>query len=145
MARKLKENLVGVVPIEKITNEPFDEIIGHSECERVVFTIENNDVIYRRIRAEVPMDYLPYLGPCVDFGMGDVCIEEAPDCFKFYVVDRMTKNGYEEFQDVRDAIQRLISYYKGFIDTDKLEEIFYQTLGLTKRDGMDMSAGPIKK
>ena len=29
--------------------------------------------------------------------------------------------------------------------TDKLEEIFYQTLGLTKRDGMDMSAGPIKK
>ena len=98
-----------------------------------------------RIRAEVPMDYLPYLGPCVDFGMGDVCIEEAPDCFKFYVIDRGIKNESKEFQDVRDAIQRLISYYEGFVDTDKLEEIFYQTLGLTKRDGMDMSASPIKK
>ena len=98
-----------------------------------------------RIRAEVPMDYLPYLGPCVDFGMGDVCIEEAPDCFKFYVIDRGIKNESKEFQDVRDAIQRLISYYECFVYTDKLEEIFYQTLGLTKRDGMDMSASPIKK
>lgn len=145
MARVLKEDLVGVVHTEKITTEPFDDIIGHSECERVFFTIENNDEIYRRIRAEVPMDYLPYLGPCVDFGMGDVCIEEAPDCFKFYVIDRGIKNESKEFQDVRDAIQRLISYYEGSVDTDKLEEIFYQTLGLTKRDEIDMSAGSIKK
>ena len=45
MARELKENLVGIVPIEKITTEPFDDIIGHSECERVVFTIENKYVV----------------------------------------------------------------------------------------------------
>lgn len=135
MGRKVYDDLRGKIHLEKITNEPFDDIIGHSECERKYFTIENNDTIYKRLKSEVSIAHLPYLGPCVDFGMGDICIEEAQNCFKFYVIDRATKIGYKEFDNIEDAIQELISYYKKYEivnDPEKMEEIFYQSLGLSK-------------
>ena len=131
MERKVRPNIK--VHTEKITNEPFDDIIGHSDCERKYFTIENNDIIYKRIRTELSIVYLPYLGACVDFGIGDICLEEAKDSFKFYIIDRMTKFEYEEFNNIEDAIQKLISYYREnelVDDANKMEEIFYQALGL---------------
>lgn len=139
MERRIKENLKGIIHIEKITNEPFDDIIGHSECERKYFTIENNDIIYKRLRSELSIDYLPYLGPCIDYGGGDICLEESNDNFKVYVIDRASKFQYEEFDKIEDAIQKLISYYKEeeLVDNpDKMEEIFYQTLGLSKQENV---------
>jgi hypothetical protein len=127
------------VPIVKLTNLPFDQVIGHNNGERKYFTVENNDIIYGRFKNELRMKGCgyPYLGPCVDFGLGDLCIEEDGDIFKFYVIDRGDKFGYKEFNDVRDAIQELISKYREYDlvdDLDKMEEIFYTTLGLEKKD-----------
>ena len=48
MPLRVNENVDG--HLEKITNEPFDDIIGHSEGERKYFTVENNDIIYKRFR-----------------------------------------------------------------------------------------------
>ena len=137
MGRKIKDKFRGRIHTEKITNEAFDEIIGHSECERKYFTIENNDIIYKRLNSELKIDQLPYLGPCVDFGLGDFCIEEGKDIFKFYIIDRATKFQYEEFDNIKDAIQKLISFYTQYKIVDnpeKMEEIFYETLGLDKEE-----------
>lgn len=135
MPREVKPNIG--VHLEKITNEPFDDIIGHSEVERKYFTIENNDIIYKRFKNELSIRYLPYLGPCIDFGLGDICLEEAKDNFKFYIIDRAAKFELEEFDRIEDAIQKLISYYREYEfvdDQDKMEEILYQTLGLHKQE-----------
>lgn len=134
MERKVDESLKGL-DIVRITNECFDDIIGHSDCERKYFTIENNDIIYKRLKNELLIEYLPYLGPCIDFGIGDICLEETGDIFKFYIIDRESKFEYEEFDKIEDAIQKLISFYQenGFIDNpNKMREIFYQTLGLDR-------------
>ena len=147
MNREISKNLKGKIHVEKITNEPFDDIIGHSEVERKVFTIENNDIIYRRFREELKMQVRPYLGPCVDFGLGDFCIEEAKDCFKFYTIDRGTKDNYEEFDNVEGAIQKLMSFYRKYNivnDPDKMEEIFYETLGLEKKEKTTEDKGHVK-
>ena len=59
--------------------------------------------------------------------MGDICLEETDDIFKFYVIDRASKFEYEEFNKVDDAIKKLVSYYKEneIVDNpDKMEEIF---------------------
>ena len=131
MEIKVRPNII--VHTEKITNEPFDDIIGHSDSERKYFTIENNDIIYKRIRTELSIVYLPYLGACMDFGVGNICLEEAKDSFKFYIIDRIAKFEYEEFNNIEDAIQKLISYYREnkFVDDEnKMEEILYQALGL---------------
>ncbi len=135
MERKVRPDIK--VHTEKITNEPFDDIIGHSDFERKYFTIENNDIIYKRFKNELSIVYLPYLGPCVDFGLGDICLEEAKDNFKFYIIDRATKFKLEEFVRIEDAIQKLISYYREYElvdDPDKMEEIIYQTLGISKQE-----------
>lgn len=139
MERRIKENFKGIIHVEKITNEPFDEIIGHSACERKYFTIENNDIIYKRLKNELLIVYLPYLGPCVDYGGGDICLEESNDSFKVYIIDRTRKFQYEEFFKIEDAIQKLISIYEEekLVDNpDKMEEIFYQTLGLIKQENV---------
>ena len=131
MIRKVKAG----IHTEKITNEPFDDIIGHSENERVYFTIENNDIIYQRMRNELSINHLPYLGPCVDFGMGDICLEEGTSVFKFYCIDRMEKYEYQEFDNINDAIKHLVSVYGEWEmvdDPDKMKEIIFQTLGLSK-------------
>ena len=140
MERTINDNLRGKIHTEKITNESFDEIIGHSEEKRKYFTIENNDIIYKRLKNEVSIEYLPYLGSSVDFGMGDICIEETKDIFKFYIIDNSSKFEYEEFNTVESAIQKLISYYKEYemVDSpEKMEEIFYQTLGLSKNENIE--------
>ena len=135
MIRKINPNIK--VHTEKITNEAFDDIICHSDFERKYFTIENNDIIYKRFKNELSMVYLPYLGPCVDFGLGDICLEESKDPFKFYIIDRATKFEFEEFDKIEDAIQKLVSYYQEYEfvdDPDKMEEILYQTLNLSKHE-----------
>ena len=133
MIRRVRENLD--VDTVKITNEPFDDIIGHDVSKRKYFTIENNDIIYRRLKKEVVIKNYPYLGPCVDFGLGDICIEESNDIFKFYIIDHSSKYEYKEFNKVEDAINHLLYYYKKYDmvnDLEKMEEIFYQTLNLKK-------------
>jgi len=145
MERKVRPDIK--VHTEKITNEPFDDIIGHSDFERKYFTIENNDNIYKRFKNELSIVYLPYLGPCVDFGLGDICLEEAKDSFKFYIIDRATKFKLEEFDRIEDAIQKLISYYRKYElvdDPDKMEEIMYQTLGLSKQENATINEENIK-
>ena len=146
MARKINEKIE--LPIEKITNEPFDQIIGHSVSERIYFTVENNDIIYKRLREELDIEYLPYLGPCVDFGAGDICLEESHNTFKFYIIDRSTKFEYEEFENIKDGIKRLINYYKKYNlvnDPNKMEEIFYQALGLKKEDKIQENKTALKR
>ena len=145
MAKMINPN--SKVHIEKITNESFDDIISHSNFERKYFTIENNDTIYKKFKSELSIECLPYLGPCVDFGLGDICLEESKNNFKFYIIDRETKCQYKEFDKVEDAIQRLISYYREFelVDNpDKMEKILYQTLGLSKQENTIISKEHIK-
>lgn len=148
MERKVNQIIKGMIHVEKITNEPFDDIIGHSDSERKYFNIENNDIIYKRLKSELLVKYLPYLGPCVDFGLGDICLEESNGIFKFYIIDRTLKHEYEEFDKIEKAIQRLIAYYKEYelVDNpDIMEEIFNQTLGLKKEKDITVeTCGPIK-
>ena len=83
---------------------------------------------------------LPYLGTCIDFGMGDICLEESNDVFKFYIIDRTSRFEYEEFSKVEDAITKLITYYEEYELVDnslKMEEIFYETLRLEKDKNVD--------
>ena len=145
MERKVRPDIK--VNTEKITNESFDDIIGHSDFERKYFTIENNDIIYKRFKNELSIVYLPCLGLCVDFGLGDICLEETKDNFKFYIIDRATKFELEEFVRIEDAIQKLISYYREYElvdDSDKMEEILYQTLGLRKQENATINEENIK-
>ena len=105
--------------------------------ERKYFTNENNDIIYNRLKNELTIQYLPYLGPSINFGLGDICLEEDDNIFKFYIIDRASKFEYEEFNKVEDAIKKLTTYYKEnkIVDShDKMEEIFYQTLGLKRKE-----------
>ena len=135
MTLKVNEN--AHAHLEKITNEPFDDIIGHSEGERKYFTVENNDIIYKKFREELEFyTSYPYLGPCIDFGLGTPCIEESNGTFKYYVIDRGTKFQFEEFTDVRDAIDHLVeagyAKYELVNDPSKMKDIIYETLGLEK-------------
>ena len=105
--------------------------------ERKYFTNENNDIIYNRLKNELTIQYLPYLGPSINFGLGDICLEEDDNIFKFYIIDRASKFEYEEFNKIEDAIKKLTTYYKEnkIVDShDKMEEIFYQTLGLKRKE-----------
>lgn len=138
MERKVNKNIKGL-HIVKITNEPFDDIIGYSESKRKYFTTENNDIIYKRLKTELTIKYLPYLGPCVTFGMGDICLEESHNVFKFYIIDRDNKLEYKEFTKIEDAIQKLVSYYKEYELVDnpnKMKEIFFEALGLKKEQNL---------
>ena len=123
--------------IEKITNVPFDDVICHSNNPRKYFTIENNDIIYTRLKSETSIENLPYLGPCVDFGIGDICLEEGINVYKFYVIDRNNKFYYEEFSKIEDAIEKLISYYnqRNMVNnSNQMKNIFYETLKLKKEN-----------
>ena len=87
--------------LKKIITEPFNGIIGHSDSARKYFTNEKNDIIYKRLKSELSIEYLPYLGRCVDFGMGGICLEESRDKFKFYIIDRTLKFEYEEIYTMK--------------------------------------------
>ena len=123
----------------KIAKESDNNIIGNNNSKRKYFTNENNDIIYKRLKNELTIQYLPYLGPSINFGLGDICLEETDDIFKFYVIDRASKFEYEEFNTIEDAISKLITYYKEneIVDSpDKMKEIFYQTLVLKKQENL---------
>ena len=99
------------------------------------FTDENKNIIYKRLKDEIDINELPILGNKVEFGRGNICLEESDNVFKFYIIDRARKFGYEEFDDIKDAIERLIKFYQEYEyikNPDKMREIFYQTLGLEK-------------
>ena len=138
MIKKVEQNLNNV-HIEKVTNEPFDDIIGHSNNERKYFTIENNDIIYKRLKEETDIEVLPYLGPCVDYGNGDICLEETMEngneVFKLYVIDRMAKFDSQEFYNIETAIDGLVNYYmenEMISDSERMKSIFMATLNLSK-------------
>lgn len=136
----------------KVTDLPFDDIIGHTDNKQEYFTLENNNIIYKRLREELNMQYsLPRLGVSVDFGLGDICLEECTledkKIFKFYTIDRNVKFDYAEFDNVKDAVKRLVEYYKKnkFIYYSETAEecnlavemmltIFFETLNLNNVD-----------
>ena len=60
----------------------------------------------------------------------------------------LKKFEYQEFERVEDAIETMMKYYREnelVNDTDKMEEIFYTTLGLTKEKSKSHIILPIKK
>ena len=137
MERKVKKG----IKTEIITNELFDDVIGHSNSERKYFTIKNNDNIYKRFKSELNIKHLPYLGACVDFGLGDICLEEDNGIFKFYVIDRTSKFDYQEFDDIESAINHLVMFYEmvdEVDDSNKMKEILYQELHLKKKGMIEM-------
>jgi len=147
MERKINKN-INKLNTEKITTVPFDDIIAHSDIKRTYFTVANNDIIYKRLKDELTIEHLPYLGPCVDFGMGDVCLEESFGTFKFYIIDRTLKFEYEEFTKIEDAIEKLVSYYTEYEMVNnhlQMKEIFYQTLGLKKNENINIKDSEISK
>ena len=118
---------------ERYIENHFDEIIGHTTCERKYFTLENNDIIYKRLKEETDLDYLPYLGACVDFGLGDLVLEEDIDKFKVYFIERMSKYDYMEYGNLKDAVDDLINKCTRYKDNkdeiqEKMRNIFYETL-----------------
>ena len=101
------------------------------------FTNKNNNIIYNRLEKELNINQLPILGIKAMYGVGDICLEEDGDVFKFYILDRAAKFEYEEFYDIEDAIQKLIFYYRLYEivdDSEKMKEIFYQSLNIEKKD-----------
>ena len=142
MERKVTPN--AGVNVEKITNGSFDDVIGHTEVQRKYFTVDNNTRIYERLRSEVAISHMPYLGPFIDFGLGNICLEEAGDSFKFYIIDRASKYDYEEFDSIDAAIGKLVTFYQEneMVDNPyKMRDIFYQELGLEERD---KNRGPVR-
>ena len=118
----------------KITNLPFDDVLGMEICKRKYFTIENNDIIYKKMK-ELDIRYLPYLGVQVEFGLGDLVLEEGKNKFRVYTIDRMTKFGTKEFNNVVDAIGEIINemiQIEPNIDKELLENIFFETLKIEK-------------
>lgn len=123
--------------VVKNTNQEIGDIMGHNICERKYFTIQNNDIIYSKLK-KIGILHMPFLGPCVDYGDGNFCLEESfennKEVFKVYNIDRQFKYNYEEFDNVEDAINKLVNFYVGYeIDSsDEMIDIFYETLNLKK-------------
>ena len=118
--------------IKVINNPLFGENFGH-ETNIKYFTDEVNNEIYNRLHNELIIEYLPFLGRGIDYGMGDICLEEDNDIFKFYIIDHMNKFDYEEIENIYSAIDKLINYYEEnelVNDSYKMKEIIYQTLNL---------------
>ena len=126
--------------VVKNTNEDIGDILGHNSCELKYFTIENNDLIYKRLKEETNIIHLPILGPSVDFGLGDVCIEECfengKEIFKFYLIDRSEKYDCEEFDCIEAVINKLVDFYASWEVDDpvSMRNIFYETLNLQKNN-----------
>jgi len=107
------------------------------------FTNENKNIIYKRLKEEANIIDLPFLGNKVEYGLGNICLEESDNVFKFYIIDRASKFEYEEFDNIKDAIERLVKsyeYYELVKDPDKMREIFYQTLGLEKEQNLKLKS-----
>ena len=108
------------------------------------FTYENRKRIEDRLLNETDISGLPTLGHGVDFGMGEICLEETKDAdnndkFEFYLAVNYDKYQHQIFDNIEDAISALVAFYKktDMIDKpNKMEKIIYQELGL-KRDIFD--------
>ena len=101
------------------------------------FTREKTDIIYIRLNNELSLNYIPTLGDGLDYGLGEVCLEEMDDKFAFYIVDKFIKHDYEEFSNIEDAIDKLINFYNQYdagCNPDIMKSIFYETLELKKED-----------
>lgn len=112
-------------------------------CQERYFTTENIDTIYKRLKEETDIYILPYLGEEMNYGMGEVCLEEKIEdnntAYKFYTVDRASKFDYQEFHQVEGAIKHLVSYYEKMqmvSDSDQMLNIFFETLHLNKKGKM---------
>ena len=100
--------------------------------KRKYFTEETISEIYRKLR-EIGIDELPVLGTAIEFGLGFICLEEDDGIFKFYIIDRASKFEVQKFDNIEDAINKLVLCYKNFElvdDADKMKEVFYQVLDL---------------
>lgn len=131
MARKVQEGLV--LPLVRITDKDFDDIIGGYTCEVKYFTKESNNIIYEAL-TNLGATYLPYLGPHVEFGLGDLVLEEGKDGYKVYFIDRASIFQLNEFDNIVDAIENLIDKYVSYdeLDRDMIAKIFYDTLKLER-------------
>lgn len=137
---------IHILHTEKITDEPFDDVIGHTKFARKYFTNANNNIIYKRLKTETDLNELPYLGICVDFGMGDICLEESvnndTEIFKFYIIDRFNKFEYQEFNNIEDAINKLVEYYAKYemvSEPEKVRTIFIETLNLSQNKKLSLN------
>lgn len=103
--------------------------------KRKYFTFENTEKINKRLLNEVDIEGLPTLGIGVDFGLGEICLEETEDKYRFYFAAGRNKFHYREFDNIEDGINELTSYYKKWNMVDKpnkMEKIIYQELGLER-------------
>lgn len=117
--------------------------ISERATQERYFTTENTNTIYKRLTEETEIYILPHLGEELNYGMGEVCLEEKMEdnkaTYKFYTVDRASKFGYQEFHQVEGAIKHLVSYYKKMemvSDPDQMLNIFFETLNLNKKGKM---------
>lgn len=104
------------------------------------FAYETRKRIEDRLLNETDISGLPTLGHGIDFGMGEICLEETKDNdnndkFEFYFAVNYDKYHHQVFDNIEDAISALVEYYKKWDMIDKpnkMEKIIYQELGLKK-------------
>ena len=121
-----------------ITNEE-DNTIDHTDSDRKYLNLENNYIIYKRLEDELTIEIFPTWCSSTDFGMGDICLEESNNSFKFYIMDRDTKLHYSEFDTIEAAVERLVSYYREndlVDDSNRMKMIFYETFSLNEQEKM---------
>ena len=108
-----------------------------SPSQGIYFTKENVNKIYEKLKEIIDLPDLPTLGSSIGFGLGNVCLEETEQKYKFYIIDRHAKFEYEEFDNIEDAIQKLVAFYEENELTSNplnMKEIFYQVLELHKKE-----------
>ena len=102
------------------------------------FTYENRKRIEERLLNETDISGLPTLGHGVDFGVGEVCLEETKgndneDKFEFYFAVNYDKYQHQVFDNIEDAISALVEYYQEWKMIDKpnkMKKIICEELGL---------------
>lgn len=107
--------------------------------KRKYFNWDNNNTIYNRLMKETIISYIPYLGQGLQFGAGDIVLEEDGDIYKFYIIDRDVKFCYEEFDNVVSAMEKLVTYYDEaelIDDPDKMMGIFCASLNIKRNNGI---------
>lgn len=101
--------------------------------EKKYFNFENSKKICNRLLTELDISGLPTLGVGVDFGLGEICLEESDGKYRFYFAAGRDKFHYREFDNIEGGINELVEYYKAWNMVDKpnkMERIIYQELGL---------------
>ena len=99
----------------------------------IYFTEDRINSINRRLREELNLKYLPYLGVNVICGKGEMCLEEDDGLFKYYVIDRNNKVYLEVYDSVFNAVDSLVKHYCYCfkeVDESTMKSIFYEELGL---------------